>query len=92
VRSRGLAVRPSFGYRRGHALRVDLDPADGATREDAHEQVYALVSTIAEPTTVIVETREEGAAIFDVSLAVTPKQSTFPKGHGHPVRLRVHTA
>ena len=71
---------------------VDLDPADGATSEDAHEQVYALVSTIAEPTTVIVETREEEAVIFDVSLAVTPKQSTFPKGHGHLVRLRVHTA
>jgi hypothetical protein len=76
----------------GTVFVVDLDPADGATREDAHEQVYALVSTIAEPTTVIVETREEGPAIFDVSLAVTPRQSTFPKGHGHLVRLRVHTA
>ena len=76
----------------GTVFVVDLDPAECATREDAHEQVYALVSTIAEPTTVIVETREEGAAIFDVSLAVTPRQSTFPKGHGHLVRLRVHTA
>jgi hypothetical protein len=76
----------------GTVFVVDLGPADGATSEDAHEQVYALVSTIAEPTTVIVEAREEGAVIFDVSLAITPKQSTFPKGHGHLVRLRVHTA
>ena len=31
-------------------------------------------------------------ARFDVTLALTPSQSTFPKGHGHLVRLRVHTA
>jgi hypothetical protein len=30
--------------------------------------------------------------VFDVTLAVTPRQSTFPKGHGHLVRLRVHAA
>jgi hypothetical protein len=29
---------------------------------------------------------------FDVALAVVPGQSTFPKGHGHLVRLRVHPA
>ena len=71
---------------------VDLEPADGVTREDAHEQVYALISTIAEPTTVVVETREDEVDIFDVTLALTPRQSTFPKGHGHLVRLRVRTA
>jgi hypothetical protein len=71
---------------------VDLEPADGTTREVAHEQLYALVSSIAEPTTVIVESREDGVDIFDVTLALTPRQSTFPKGHGHLVRLRVRTA
>jgi hypothetical protein len=71
---------------------VDLEPADGTTREGAHEQLYALVSAIAEPTTVIVETREDGVDILDVTLALTPRQSTFPKGHGHLVRLRVRTA
>ena len=65
---------------------VDLEPANGVSREDAHEQVYA------EPTTVVVETREDEVDIFDVTLALTPRQSTFPKGHGHLVRLRVRTA
>ncbi len=69
---------------------VDLDPADGATREDAHEQVYALISTIAEPTTVVVERESDGVDVYDLTLAVTPGQSTFPKGHGHLVQLRVH--
>ena len=76
----------------GTVFVVDLEPADGTTREVAHEQLYALVSAIAEPTTVIVETRADGVDIFDVTLALTPWQSTFPKGHGHLVRLRVRTA
>ena len=71
---------------------VDLEPADGVTREDTHEQVYTLVSTIAEPTTVVVESREDEVDIFDVTLALTPRQSSFPKGHGHLVRLRVRAA
>ena len=71
---------------------VDLEPTDGVLREEAHEQVYALISTIAEPTTVVVETRQDEVDVFDVTLALTPSQSTFPKGHGHLVRLRVHTA
>lgn len=70
---------------------VDLDTALGTTNEQVCELVYALISTIAEPTTVVVETREDEMDIFDVTLAITPRQSTFPKGHGHLVRLRVHT-
>jgi hypothetical protein len=70
---------------------VDLDIAQGTTSEHVRELVYALISTIAEPTTVVVETREDEVDIFDVTLAITPRQSTFPKGHGHLVRLRVHT-
>ena len=70
---------------------VDLDTALGTTNEHVRELVYALISTIAEPTTVVVETREDAVDIFDVTLAITPRQSTFPKGHGHLVRLRVHT-
>jgi hypothetical protein len=76
----------------GTVFVVELEPADGTTREDAHEQLYALVSAISEPTTVIVESRGDGVDIFDVTLAVTPRQSTFPKSHGHLVRLRVRTA
>lgn len=71
---------------------VDLEPTDGVSREDAHEQVDALVSTIAEPATVIVETREDEVDVFDVTLALTPRPSSFPEGHGHLVRLRVRTA
>jgi hypothetical protein len=71
---------------------VDLDTAQGTTSDHVHESVYALISTIAEPTTVVVETREDEVDIFDVTLALTPRQSTFPKGHGHLVRLRVRTA
>jgi hypothetical protein len=76
----------------GTVFVVDLEPADGTSREGAHERLYALVSAISEPTTVIVETREDGVDVFDVTLALTPRQSTFPKGHGHLVRLRVLTA
>ena len=36
---------------------VDLEPAEGVMREEAHEQVYALISTIAETTTQVFETR-----------------------------------
>jgi len=91
VRPRRVAVRTS-GRRRGRrALIVDLDTAQGTTNNHAREQVYALISTIAEPTTVVVETREDEVDVFDVTLALTPSQSTFPKGHGHLVRLRVHT-
>jgi hypothetical protein len=71
---------------------VDLDTARGTTSEHVRELVYALISTIAEPTTVIVETREDEVDIFDVTLALTARQSTFPKGHGHLVRFRVRTA
>ena len=70
---------------------VDLDTALGTANEHVRELVYALISAIAEPTTVVVETREDEMDIFDVTLAITPRQSTFPKGHGHLVRLRVHT-
>jgi hypothetical protein len=76
----------------GTVFVVDLEPADGTARDGAHEQLYALVSAISEPTTVIVESREDGVDIFDVTLALAPKQSTFPKGHGHLVRLRIRTA
>jgi hypothetical protein len=76
----------------GTLFVVDLDRADDATREDALEQVYALISTIAEPTTVVVERESDGVDVYDLTLAVTPGQSTFPKGHGHLVRLRVHPA
>lgn len=73
---------------------VDLDAAHGTTNDHMRELVYALISTIAEPTTVVVETREDKdeVDVFDVTLALTPRQSTFPKGHGHLVRLRVRTA
>lgn len=71
---------------------VELVTAEGATDDRVREQVYALISTIAEPTTVVVETREGDVDVFNVTLALTPGQSTFPKGHGHLVRLRVHTS
>lgn len=71
---------------------VDLEPAPGRTREEVHGDVYALISTIAEPTTVVVERREGGFELYDVTLAVAPDQTVFAKGHGHLVRLRVAAA
>ena len=67
-------------------------PPQGTSDEHVRELVYSLISTIAESTTVVVETHEDEVDIFDVTLALTSRQSTFPKGHGHLVRLRVHTA
>jgi hypothetical protein len=76
----------------GGVFVVDLEPAETVPARDARPDVYALIATIAEPTTVVVETHIDGVDTFDVTLAVVPGQSTFPKGHGHLVRLRVHPA
>jgi hypothetical protein len=40
----------------------------------------------------VVERREGGFELYDVTLAVAPDQTTSPKGHGHLVRLRVAAA
>ena len=56
---------------------------------DLRELVYPLIAAIAEPTTVIVERRDPGEHVFEVTLAVAPGQGDFPKGHGHLVRFRI---
>lgn len=71
---------------------VDLERTEAVPVADARADVYALVATIAEPTTVVVQRKADGIDVFDVTLAVVPGQSTFPKGHGHLVRLRVRPA
>jgi hypothetical protein len=71
---------------------VDLEPKEAVPAHDARPDVYTLIATIAEPTTVVVESQLDDVDTFDVTLAVVPGQSTFPKGHGHLVRLRVHSA
>ena len=76
----------------GTVFVVDLEPAPGRTRDEVHGDVYALISTIAEPTTVVVQRREGGFELYDVTLAVAPDQTVFAKGHGHLVRLRVAAA
>jgi len=76
----------------GPVFVVDLEPAADRTPNDVRADVYALISTIAEPTTVVVERREEGLELYDVTLALTPEQTAFPKGHGHLVRFRVAAA
>jgi len=73
----------------GTVFVVDLQPKKAARAHDARPDVYGLIATIAEPTIVVVESQMEDVDIFDVALAVVPCQSTFPKGHGHLVRLRV---
>jgi hypothetical protein len=85
-----LALRSSASE--GSVFVVDLEPAAGRSRNDVRADVYALISTIAEPTTVVVERREEGFELYDVTLALTPQQTVFPKGHGHLVRLRLPAA
>jgi hypothetical protein len=91
VRPRPVAFELRAAAEEDALFVVDLD-TKGTTNDHVREQVYGLISTIAEPTTVVVETREDEVDVFDVTLALTPSQSTFPKGHGHLVRLRVHTA
>ena len=63
---------------------VDLDTTQGTTNEHVRELVYALISTIAEPTTVVVETREGEVDIFDVTLALTPRQIDVLEGSRSP--------
>ena len=72
----------------GDVFVIDLSARD-ADRAEIHRRVYPLIETIAEPTTVIVEREESDAFIFDVTLALTPGQGPFPKGHGHLVRFRI---
>jgi hypothetical protein len=76
----------------GTVFVVDLEPKEAVPAHDARPDVYTLIATIAEPTTVVVESQLDDVDTFDVALAVVPGQSTFPKGHGHLVRLRVHPA
>ena len=76
----------------GTVFVVDLVPREAAPAHDERPNVYALIATIAEPMTVVVESQMDGVDIFDVALAVVSGQSTFPKGHGHLVRLRVRPA
>ena len=76
----------------GTVFVVDLERAPDRSSNDVHGDVYALISRIAEPTTVVVERREAGFELYDVTLAVAPAQTTFPKGHGHLVRFRVAAA
>lgn len=85
-----LALRASASE--GPVFVVDLEPAAGRSRNDVRADVYALIATIAEPTTVVVERRDEGLELYDVTLAQTPEQTVFPKGHGHLVRLRLPAA
>jgi hypothetical protein len=73
----------------GTVFVVDLEPKEAVPAHDARPDVYSLIATIAEPTTVVVESQLDDVDTFDVALAVVPGQSTFPKGHGHLVRLRV---
>jgi hypothetical protein len=74
----------------GTVFVVDLQRTATVPVADARADVYALVATIAEPTTVVVQSEADDVIVFDVTLAVTPGQSMFPKGHGHLVRLRLH--
>jgi hypothetical protein len=70
-------------------LVIDLE-APGIDRPALRQQIYPLIATIAEPTTVIVEHELPGGHRFDVTLAIVPRQNDrFPKGHGHLVRFRV---
>ena len=76
----------------GPVFVVDLQAAADRSPNDVRADVYALISTIAEPTTVVVERREQGLELYDVTLAQTPEQTVFPKGHGHLVRFRLPAA
>ena len=72
-------------------LELELDHTD-ARGTDLREDIYPLIATIAEPTTVIVERDEPAAHVVEVVLATIPGQAPFPRGHGHLVRLRIPRA
>jgi hypothetical protein len=69
-------------------LVLELD-GHGRDRRDVRDAVYRLVATVAEPTTTIVERDDGDVRVFEIVLALQPWQGSFPKGHGHLVRLRV---
>ena len=62
-----------------------------ASQGELRQDVYALLATVAEPTTAIVEREEGEEHVVDVTLGLVPGQSAFPKGHGHLLRLRIRT-
>jgi hypothetical protein len=73
----------------GSVFVVTLRRADAASLADLHRDVFALVATIAEPTTVVVQRETEGVVEYDVTIGVVLGQSPFEKGHGHLVRFRM---
>ena len=85
----GSALRLRSSASEGPVFVVDLEPAPERSRDEVRGDIYALISTIAEPTTVIVQRREGGFELYDITLALMPEQTPFPKGHGHLVRFRL---
>jgi hypothetical protein len=60
-----------------------------ASNPELRPDVFSLIATIAEPTTVIVERDADGAVEYDVTLGTLVGQSPFERGHGHLVRFRL---
>jgi hypothetical protein len=73
----------------GSVFVVTLSHRGVASNPELRPDVFALLATIAEPTTVIVERDVEGAVEYDVTIGMTLGQSPFEKGHGHLVRFRL---
>jgi hypothetical protein len=73
----------------GSVFVVTLRHRGAASNPELRPDVFGLLATIAEPTTVIVQRDADGAVEYDVTLGTLLGQSPFEKGHGHLVRFRL---
>jgi hypothetical protein len=73
----------------GSVFVVTLGCADAPSPAGLNRDVFALVATIAEPTTVIVQRETDDVVEYDVTIGMLLGQSPFEKGHGHLVRFRI---
>ncbi len=72
-------------------LELDLDPDPGLDFRGLRRRVWALIGTVAEPSTAVHERPDDGRLVFDVVTGVPVAQGEFST-HGHTLRLRVPEA
>ncbi len=72
-------------------LELDLDPTPGLDFRELRRRVWALLGSVAEPTTAVLERTEDGRLVFDVVTGVPVGSGEFST-HGHTLRLRMPDA
>jgi HAD superfamily hydrolase (TIGR01450 family) len=72
-------------------LELDLDPAPGLPLRELRRRVWALLGSVAEPSSAVFERSEDGRLVFDVVTGVPVGPGEFST-HGHTLRLRLPDA